>query len=61
MGRIKEQAIAMIQSLPDDCTYEDILYHLYVCEKIDQGLQDAEEGRVVSLETMEQRLEQWLK
>lgn len=61
MGKIKENAIEMIQRLPEDCTYEDIQYHLYVCEKIERGLRDAEEGRVVSLETMEQRLEEWLK
>lgn len=61
MIRIKEQAIATIQSLPDDCTYEDIFYHLYVCEKIELGREDADSGCIVSLEAMEQRLDQWLK
>jgi len=50
----------MIQGLPDDASLEDIQYHLYVLQKVERGLQDAEAGRVVSQEEMEKRFSRWL-
>ena len=35
MSIVKEAAIKLIQSLPDDCTFEEIQYHLYVREKVE--------------------------
>ncbi len=45
---VKEQAIELIRSLPDDCTLEDIQYHLYVRAKVERGIRAIDEGRVVS-------------
>lgn len=39
---------------------EDIQYHIYVRQKIQQGLDDAERGRVVSHAEVQQRLAKWL-
>jgi predicted transcriptional regulator len=61
MENVKEKAIELIKSLPDDCTLEEIQYHLYVCEKIERGLRDIEAGRVVSQEEAERQLDQWFK
>jgi predicted transcriptional regulator len=61
MSAIKDKAIDLIQSLPDDCTLEDIQYHLYVSEKVERGIRDIEQGRTVSQEEAEQRVRQWLK
>lgn len=47
MNIVKEQAVEL---LPDDCTLEDIQYHLYVREKVERGIQAINEGRVVSQE-----------
>ena len=58
---IKEEAIELIRSLPDDCTLEDIQYHLYVREKVEHGLRAIEEGRVVSQEEAEKKVDKWLK
>jgi len=38
MVAVKQEAQDMIQNLPDNCTYEDIQYHLYVVEKIKMEL-----------------------
>jgi len=38
----------LIQSLPENCTLEDIQYHLYVREKVEAGLQAIEDGKVIS-------------
>ena len=58
---IKEQAIDLIRSLPDDCTLEDIQYHLYVHEKVERGMKAVEEGHVVSQEEAEKKVKEWLK
>ncbi|NOZ67759.1 MAG: hypothetical protein GXP46_00590 [Deferribacteres bacterium] len=58
---VKEQAIELIRSLPDDCTLEDIQYHLYVREKVEKGIRAVDEGRVVSQEEAEKKVKEWLK
>ena len=42
MVAVKQEVQTMIQSLPDNCTYEDIQYHLYVVEKIKNGISRAQ-------------------
>ena len=61
MSKIKDQAVELIKSLPDDCTLEDIQYHLYVREKVERGIQAINEGRIVSQEEAEKRIKGWLK
>lgn len=61
MSIIKEEAIDLIKSLPDDCTLEDIQYHLYVREKVERGIRAIDEGRVVSQEEAEKKVKEWLK
>ncbi len=55
MNAVKEEAIRLIQSLPDDCSFEEIYYHLYVIQKVERGLAAIDEGRVVSQEEAERR------
>jgi predicted transcriptional regulator len=56
MNIIKEEAKKMIDRLPDNATWDDIMYELYVKKKIATGLKAAEEGRVVSHEDAKKRL-----
>jgi predicted transcriptional regulator len=57
---IKNQAINIIKSLPDDCTVEDIQYHLYVYEKVQRGEGAIDEGKVVPQKEAEKRIREWL-
>ena len=57
---IKAQAHEIINKLPEDCSWEDVQYHLYAVEKIQKGLKCIEEGRTVSHEDVEKRLGKWL-
>lgn len=61
METVKQEVSKLLTSLPDDCSLEDIQYHLYVLQKIEQGLKDAEEGRVHSQEDVEKRMAKWLR
>jgi hypothetical protein len=61
MSAVTDEEIKLIGSLSDDCTMEDIHYHLYVREKVERGLQDVEAGSTISQEEMEQQVGQWRK
>ena len=37
MNTAKQEVQLLLKKLPDDCTIEDIQYHLYVIEKIQRG------------------------
>jgi predicted transcriptional regulator len=43
----KETVRDLLDRLPDDCTIEDVLYHLYVVQEIELGKADADAGRTV--------------
>ena len=43
----KETVRALLDRLPDDCSLDDVLYHLYVVQAIGEGLEDAAAGRVI--------------
>ena len=50
---IREEAEKLIRNLSDDATWDDLMYQIYVRQKIDQGIKDADEGRLVSQEEVE--------
>jgi len=52
----KQSAKELLELLPDEATWDDIMYGLYVREKIEEGLADMEAGRSVSLEEAKRRL-----
>ena len=56
MNTAKQEVRSLLQKLPDNCTLEDIQYHLYVIEKINRGLKRAKlEGGIPQREA-EKRL-----
>ncbi len=61
MSAIKEAAIRLIQALPDDCSLEEIQYHLYVQQKIENGIAAADAGQFVTQENAERRMEERVK
>ena len=60
MSTPKEEIRKMLDQIPDDVSFEDIQYHIYVREKIERGLKDVEEGRVFSQQEIERRMSKWL-
>ncbi len=61
MQKVKQEVGNLLNRLPDDCSLEDVQYHLYVLQKIEHGLKDAEEGRIYPQEEIEKRMAQWLE
>jgi hypothetical protein len=60
MNTAKQEVQALLRQLPDDCSLEDIQYHLYVIEKVNNGLESAVSEGTVSQEEVERRLGKWL-
>ena len=60
MSRAKQQVESLLQKLPENCSLEDIQYHLYVLDKVKRGLGDAHQQGAISQEDAEKRLSQWL-
>jgi predicted transcriptional regulator len=55
----KQQAIEAIERLPDDVALDEIVYRLYVLNKVRQGLADVDAGRTLSSEALAAEIEQW--
>lgn len=60
MSNPKAEVATMLEALPENSSFEDIQYHLYVLEKVKRGLQRAETEGVVSHEDAKARLGKWL-
>lgn len=60
MSRPKDDVSALLEKLPDDASYEDIQYHLYVLEKVNRGLERADIEGAIPHEDAKARLGKWL-
>ncbi len=59
MQAAKDDVRALLERLPDDCSFEDIQYHLYVVEKIRGSLDRVEQGNVLEQSEVEKRFQRW--
>ena len=55
----KSEVKSLLDRLPDDCTLEDVQYHLYVVEKVYRGIDRAEKEGEISQQDVEKRLSKW--
>jgi len=49
-ANVKQQAHALIDSLEEDATWDDVAYHMEVRASIERGLDDSKAGRVYTHE-----------
>jgi predicted transcriptional regulator len=56
MQTAKQAARQMIDQVPDQASWDDIMYELYVKQKLEKGLKAVEEGRTVSHQEAKRRL-----
>ncbi len=50
---IKEKAKQLIDKLPENSTWEDLMYEIYVRQAIESGLNDSEAGKVLSIQEVQ--------
>jgi hypothetical protein len=56
----KSEVATMLEALPENSSFEDIQYHVYVLVKVRRGLERAETEGAVSHEDAKARLGKWL-
>jgi len=55
----KEKIIAVVESLPDDASYEEILRQLAFEEMLNRGLSDLRKGSIITNDEMKKRIVEW--
>lgn len=46
---IKKEAQNLLKDLPEDATWDDLMYKIYVRQAIEAGLEDSQAGRTVDV------------
>jgi hypothetical protein len=60
MKTAKQEVRDLLDQLPDNASLEEIQYHIYVRQKVQQGLEAEAEGRVISQAEVERRMARWV-
>ena len=47
---VKQDVINLVNNLPDNVSWDDIMYHMYVRQKIESGKEAARDGKVYTSE-----------
>jgi predicted transcriptional regulator len=53
---VRDEARRLVEQLPEDATWDDLIYQIYVRQSIEAGLEDCRAGRLVSTEEVRRRL-----
>jgi hypothetical protein len=61
MSVAKDHIKQLINSLPEDSSYEEILREVAFARMVEKGLEDSRENRTISNEEMEHRIKAWRK
>jgi len=59
MNKAKEEVKAILEKLPDDCSLEDVQYHIYVIEKINKGIERADDEGTTAQDEVERKFSKW--
>jgi len=59
VNTVKEEVKSLLDGLPNECTLEDVQYHLYVVEKIGRGIDRADSEGTSSQENVERKFSKW--
>ncbi len=52
---IKEQARELVEKLPENSTWDDLMHEIYVRQAIEAGLADSREGRTSDVEQVRRK------
>ncbi|UMQ57633.1 hypothetical protein FH585_15460 [Leptospira interrogans] len=61
MPSTKQQAINLIESLPDDTSFDDIMEELFFSKKVQQGLTELDNNKTISHTQILEEIDKWRK
>lgn len=53
--RIKEEARRIVDQLPDNSTWDDLMHEIYVRQSIEKGLVDSQNGRTTNIREVREK------
>lgn len=56
---LKQEAIESLKFLPDDADIDDIMYRLYVVDKLRKSRTAIAQGQVITHDDLKREIEQW--
>ena len=59
MKSLKQEALNVISKMPHTAKIDDIMYRLYVVDKVRKGREAVQQGEVVSIEDLKKEIESW--
>jgi hypothetical protein len=59
METLREEAINVISKMPDSASIDDIMYRLYVIDKVRKGREAIQQGDSISIEELKGEMESW--
>ncbi len=54
-GNIKEEARNLLKDIPEDATWDDLMYRIYVRQAIEAGIKDSDAGRTIDVKEVRAR------
>lgn len=52
---IKQEAYKILNQLPEQATWEDLMYRIYVRQALEAGIKDSDEGRTVDVKEVRKK------
>lgn len=59
METLKHEVINAISKLPESASIDDIMYELYVIDKVKKGQEAAARGETISVEDLRKEMQSW--
>jgi len=59
MENLKQEAISAISKMPDSADIEEIMYRLYVIDKVRKGREAVEQGDSISIQELKKEIASW--
>ena len=59
MQALKQEALDTISQLPDDANMEEIMYRLYVLDKVQKGQEAIKHGKTISSDELQREIDTW--
>ncbi|MBT9538066.1 MAG: hypothetical protein IVZ94_08035 [Nitrospirae bacterium] len=59
METLKQEAIKTISKLPETATIDDIMYELFVVDKVKKGRDAVERGESITIEELKREMQSW--
>jgi hypothetical protein len=59
MESLKQEALNVISKMPDTAEIDDIMYRLYVIDKVRKGREAVKRGEVVSIDDLKKEIASW--